>query len=129
MDEDNEQMYLRSLKDLKSESDVFLIDHAWTFKQRTAFDSLKSNEKLRDRLDNIMRFNDKKDLPVKVNPYEKEKPSLEVYLNQCNQSTEPVLSYNLDEYNIETLKEFKFREEVEEISLWSNKIFDPNDVT
>jgi hypothetical protein len=27
------------------------------------------------------------------------------------------------------LKDFKFREEVEEISLWSNKIFDPNDVT
>jgi hypothetical protein len=40
-----------------------------------------------------------------------------------------VLSYVLDEYEIESLKDFKFREEVEEISLWSNKIFDPNDVT
>jgi hypothetical protein len=32
MDEDNEQMYLRSLKDMKAGADVFLIDHAWTFK-------------------------------------------------------------------------------------------------
>jgi hypothetical protein len=32
MDEDNEQMYLRSLKDMKAGEDVFLIDHAWTFK-------------------------------------------------------------------------------------------------
>ena len=129
MDEDNEQMYLRSLKDMKAGADVFLIDHAWTFKQRTAFESLNKNDKLRERLDNLMKFNSKKDLPLNENPYKKEKPSLEKYLDECEKSTEPVLSYNLDEYEIESLKDFKFREEVEEISLWSNKIFDPNDVT
>jgi hypothetical protein len=32
MDEDNKQMYLRTLKNLSAEADVFLIDHAWTFK-------------------------------------------------------------------------------------------------
>jgi hypothetical protein len=76
MDEDNEQMYLRSLKDMKAGADVFLIDHAWTFKQRSAFESLSKNEKLRQRLDNLMKFNSKKDLPLKENPFKKEKPSL-----------------------------------------------------
>jgi hypothetical protein len=32
LDEEEERMYLRSVKDLKAGQDVFLIDHAFTFK-------------------------------------------------------------------------------------------------
>ena len=61
---------------MKAQADVFLIDHAWTFKQRSAFENLYKNEKLRERLDNLMKFNSKKELPLKENPYAKKKPSL-----------------------------------------------------
>ena len=40
-----------------------------------------------------------------------------------------MLCYDLDEYDIVSLKKIKFREEVEEISLWGNKILDPNNIT
>ena len=40
-----------------------------------------------------------------------------------------MLCYDLDEYDIVSLKKIKFREEVEEISLWGNQILDPNNVT
>jgi len=35
----------------------------------------------------------------------------------------------LDDYEIGSLKEFKFRPEVEQVSLWNNQINDPNDIT
>ena len=35
--EDDGKMYMRTLNDMKAEGDVFIIDHAWTFKQRTAY--------------------------------------------------------------------------------------------
>lgn len=41
-----------------------------------------------------------------------------------------MLSYDLDEYEISDLKSLPpFREEVEEISLWGNQIFNPEDIT
>ena len=40
-----------------------------------------------------------------------------------------MLSYDLDEYEIQDLKNIQFREEVEEISLWGNQIFNPEDIT
>ena len=39
------------------------------------------------------------------------------------------MSYDLDDYDIADLNKVKFRDEVEEISLWDNKIIDPNNVT
>lgn len=129
VDEDDEQMCLRTLKDMRAEGDVFLVDHCWTFKQRTFYKDLKANEKLRERLDNIMRFPEKRDLPIEGgNPYAKKRPALEEYLQQLEAQTEPVLEYDLDEYGIKSLKEIKFREEVEEISLWGNEILNPNDI-
>ena len=97
---------------MRQHGDVFLIDHCWTFKQRTAHRELLANEKLRDRLDNIMRFPQKRNLPVE-NPYSKKRPSLEEYLAQLEAQEAPVLEYDLDEYGISSLKTFKFREEVE----------------
>ena len=76
IDEDDEKMYLRAIKDMKSEEDVFLVDHAWTFKQRGIYQCLKENEKLRDRMENILKYQGKRELPMK-NPYVKERPTLE----------------------------------------------------
>ena len=63
------------------------------------------------------------------NPYEKPRPTFDDYMKTQEESKEPVLSYDLDEYNIASLKAIKFRDEVEEISLWGNSILDPNNVT
>ena len=113
IDEDEEYMSLKAINDMGKGKDVFLIDHAWTFKQRTAYDDLKKHEKLRDRLENILKYGIKRDLPVTENPYEKKRPTLEDYLKQLEESTEPVLEYQLDDYDIKSLKELKFRPEVE----------------
>ena len=71
IDEDDDDMYLRTLKEIKKDEDIFLIDHAWTFRQRTAYKDLHSNEKLRERLENITKYGNKRDLPG-PNPYKKE---------------------------------------------------------
>ena len=60
IDEDNEEIYVRSIKEMQPNSDVFLIDHAWTFKQRTAYPTLLENEKLRERMTNLMKYSDKR---------------------------------------------------------------------
>mmetsp|Transcript_10533 Transcript_10533/g.9089 ORF Transcript_10533/g.9089 Transcript_10533/m.9089 type:complete len:132 (+) Transcript_10533:48-443(+) len=49
-----------ALKDMKANEDVFLIDHAFTFKQRELRKALEPNQALRDRLKNILTFADKK---------------------------------------------------------------------
>lgn len=54
---------------------------------------------------------------------------MEQYLKSVGESKEPVLSYDLDEYNITDLEKIPFRQEVEEISLWDNKINNPAQVT
>lgn len=79
LDEEEERIYLRALKDFKKEEDVFLVDHAWTFKHRTAMKDLKGNEKLVERLENMMKYSAKRDLPTK-NPYEKPRATLEEQL-------------------------------------------------
>lgn len=131
LDEEDEKMYVRTLKPMSANGDVFLVDHAWTFKQRDAYPMIFKNEPLRDRLENLVKYSGKRDLPGE-NPYKKPeapRPTLAEYLKKCEESTEPVLSYDLDEYEIKSLKDFKFRPEVEEISLFDNEVIDPNDVT
>ena len=113
---------------MRSEEDVFLVDHAWTFKQRTAYQNLSENEKLRDRMLKLISYSEKLDLPL-ANPYEKKKHSLQDYLKIAEDSKEPVLVYDLDEYDIDNLGEISFREEAEEISLMGNQIHNPKDIT
>ena len=128
LDEGDEMMYLRTLKDMQGEGDVFLVDHAWTFKQRSVYKNLMESEKLRDRMENILKYCDKIDLPGE-NPYEKKKPGKDEYLKQLEESKEPVLAYDLDSMDITSLSTIKFRPEVQEISLWSNKLENPRDIT
>lgn len=128
VDEEENRIYLRTLKDLAVGGDCFLVDHAWTFKQRAAYKNLMENEKLRERLTNICSYSEKRDLPGE-NPYAKKKPTLEEYWKKMEEQKEPALSYELDDYDIKSIKEWKFREEVEEIDLMNNALFDPNDIT
>jgi hypothetical protein len=80
-------------------------------------------------MENMMRFAHKKDMEAE-NPYVKkeEKPTLEEYLKKVAESKEPVLQYDLDDYGITDLKTIPFREEVEEVSLFDNEIFNPNNI-
>ena len=128
IDEEEERMYLRATGQMAAYGDVYLVDHAWTFKQRSMYKELKENEKLRERMANMMRYPSKRDLPAE-NPYTKPKPTLEEYLKQIQETDEPTLAYELDEYEIKDLKAITFKPEVEEISLWGNEIFTPKDIT
>ena len=128
IDEDDDRMYLRATKDMKAEEDVFLVDHAWTFKQRGIYQCLKENEKLMDRMENLLKYAEKRDLGIK-NPYTKERPTLEAYLKQIEESKETIKEYDLDDYDISDLKKINFKETVEEVSLWDNKIANPADIT
>jgi len=88
VDEEEGRIYLRATKDMEEAEDVFLVDHAWTFKQRQALKVLRENEKLRERLDNILKAYDKRAMPV-ANPFAKAKPSLDEYLKKVKESAEP----------------------------------------
>ena len=66
---------------LKANEDVYLVDHAWTWKYREAEKTLRNNANLLERMLNIVRYADKQDLPSN-HPYKKERPSLEQYLQQ-----------------------------------------------
>jgi tubulin--tyrosine ligase-like protein 12 len=67
-----------SVKHLPKESEVFLIDHAWTYRQREPEKMLRSNPKLVERMLNITRYPDKQELPV--DPYAKKKLPLDIVL-------------------------------------------------
>ena len=75
-----------------------------------------------------MKYPSKRDLPV-ANPYAKAKPSLEEYLKQKEESKDPVLEYALEDYDIKKLDNIPFREEVQEINLWTNQIENPAEIT
>lgn len=79
LDEEDEKMYLVPLQAMEKESDVFLIDHAWTFKQRTAYKTLKENDALLERMEKIVETTGKSDLPGD-NPYEKPRPTFDEYM-------------------------------------------------
>lgn len=46
IDESSDKMHLRAIKDMQKEDNVYLVDHAFTFKQRTAYKVIKENTKL-----------------------------------------------------------------------------------
>jgi len=57
VDKEQERVDLVALESgLKAEEDVYLVDHAWSFKYRQAYPMLHENEKLLDRMENIVRY-------------------------------------------------------------------------
>ena len=63
IDEENDATQLICTKPLLKESEVFLIDHAWTFNYRDAINTLKSNPALFERISKIVESHDKQPLP------------------------------------------------------------------
>ena len=109
---------------LKKNEDVFLVDHAWTFKQRDAEKTLRENDKLLERMLNIVQYSDKQDLPS--NPYEKPRPTIKEYLPTLNDET---TIYDFDDYGIKSLNYIPFSPETEQISLFNNGIENPGEIT
>lgn len=71
---------------LKKNEDVFLVDHLWTFKQRDAVKALRNNDKLLERMLNIIKYQPEKlDLPT--NPYAKVRPSFIEYVKTFHDET------------------------------------------
>ena len=62
-DENTETTDLMCTKNLPANSDVFLIDHAWTFRFQDAIDTLKENPGLVERLQKMTDDIEKQDLP------------------------------------------------------------------
>jgi hypothetical protein len=104
VDEEEEKMDLQCCAALKKNEDVFLIDHAWTFKQRDADKTLRSNDKLLERMLNIIKYSEEKqDLPT--NPYDKPRPTFMEYIGTL---TEETTDYDLDGYGIQKLSTIPF---------------------
>ena len=59
--------------EMPKESNVFLIDHAWTFRYQDAFDTLKQNPALVERLQKMTDEIEKQDLPEQPNQEEEKK--------------------------------------------------------
>jgi len=97
VDEEEEKIDLQCcVPTLKKNEDVFLVDHAWTFKQRDADKVLRQNDKLLERMLNIVKYAEEKlDLPS--NPYAKERPPFIDYIKTL---TDETTVYDLDDYGI-----------------------------
>jgi len=66
-DEGAESVDLMATKNIAANSDVFLIDHAWTFRFQDALDTLKENPALVERLQRMTEEIEKVDLPEQEN--------------------------------------------------------------
>jgi hypothetical protein len=142
IDKEVGKMMVTPLKKITAEEDVFLIDHAWTFRYYEAYQMLKENKKLRYRMKNVMTYSDKIDITNVGQPnpemtddvqaqavpeeYKEEKLNLLQYLEKMPDG--PTV-YNLDEYGILSIENIPFKEDATEISLFGNKISDPYTVT
>ncbi len=110
---------------MKKHEDVFLVDHLWTFKQRDAVKALKTNDKLLERMLNIIKYQEEKlDLPT--NPYAKVRPSFIDYVKTFHDET---TVYDLDDYGIKSLSHIPFSKRTEEISLFGNQIENPGEIS
>ena len=122
IDEENDATQLICTKPLLKESEVFLIDHAWTFNYRDAINTLKSNPALFERISKIVESHDKQPLP---SPEEvKQTQTAEEAFAEAIANGGKV--FNLDSLGIEHLSELgEFPETAEEISLFDNQIVNP----
>jgi tubulin--tyrosine ligase-like protein 12 len=124
VNEDEEKVDLQGAAQIKENEDVYLVDHLWTFKQRDAEKTLRSNDKLLERMLNIIKYSEKQDMPS--NPYAKPHPSLKEYLRTLNDET---TAYDLDDYGIKSLNCIPFSPKAEQISLFNNGVENPGEIT
>jgi hypothetical protein len=67
LNQDEDKVDLMMTKNLEKNSDIFLFDHAWSFRYQDAFDTLISNPSLVSRLENLTEFSQKLELPSNIN--------------------------------------------------------------
>ena len=73
LEEETNQTDMMCIKEMKAESDVFLVDHAWTFRYQDAYSTLSSNQALFERLEKITeKWTEKKDLETETENKEEE---------------------------------------------------------
>jgi tubulin--tyrosine ligase-like protein 12 len=73
LEEETNQTDMMCIKEMKAESDVFLVDHAWTFRYQDAYSTLSSNQTLFERLEKITeKWTEKKDLETETENKEEE---------------------------------------------------------
>ena len=130
IEEESEQVNVVCIKEIKAASDVFMVDHAWTFKIEDALDTLKNNSKLVERLTALTEYGcDKLDLPGHEEKPEEKEPIEEVF---ARLEAEESVIYDFDDYALESLKDLPnkgvFPERTEQISLMDNEITNPNEI-
>ena len=72
VDENKERTELMATKNLAKDSDVYLIDHAWTFHYQNALSTLLENPQLVERLEKMTEDCYKLDLPEQEEEEKKE---------------------------------------------------------
>lgn len=65
LNQDEDSVDLMMTKPLPKNSDIFIIDHAWSFRYQDAFDTLISNPSLVTRLENLTENSHKLELSAK----------------------------------------------------------------
>ena len=73
LDQEAEKMHVRALEEMQAVSNIYLIDHVWTFKQSMILNTLMKEDDLVTRLRNLMRYSRKQDLPCE-NTFLKPRP-------------------------------------------------------
>ena len=126
IDKDNEKMMCTPTENLSANEDVYLVDHAWTFRYYEAYEMLKANKKLRYRMKNILSYPAKIDVTDVSEEHKVDRPNLLKYLEAM---PDGATVYNLDDYGILNLDNVPFKDDATEISLFGNKISDPYTVT
>ena len=124
LDESLDRTDLMSTKQMDKESDVFLIDHMWSFRFQDMADTLKLNPSLLARLEQMQDNSDKQELPQSE---EKKEKSVEQVFEESVAKGGKV--FDLDEMGITSLAKIpQFPDTAEEISLWGNEIINPNEL-
>ena len=70
-DENKDTTDLMCTQNMAANSEVYLVDHAWTFRFQDAVDTLKSNPNLIERLQKMLDEVEKQDLPEQEQEEEK----------------------------------------------------------
>ena len=121
LDEESEKVNLMANKDIKKDSDVYLIDHAWTFRYEDASQTLLANEALLARLEKLTEYSEKQEIPEAETV--KGKRDAQVVFKQQLEKGGRV--FDLDGLEIEKLGEFAWPDTLEELSIVDNLVYNP----
>lgn len=110
-----------AIKEIKKESDVYLIDHAWTFRYEDAPQTLLANEALLARLEKLTEYSEKQEIP-EVESIPQPRNAQAVFKQQLEQGGRV---FDLDSLEIEKLGNFAWPDTLEELSIVDNLVYNP----